>query len=60
MGLEDAVMPMLLVVSVKFFMKDAALYSFPIIGDMNSPKGAILDTFPGYVVGSPIGRFKYF
>ncbi|CAG0975810.1 hypothetical protein METP2_01665 [Methanosarcinales archaeon] len=51
---------MLLVVSVKFFVKDAALYLFPIIGDMNSPIGAILDTFPGYVVGSPIGRFKYF
>ena len=44
MGMEDAVMPVLLVVSVKFFVKDAALSSFPIRGDMNSP----------------IGRFKYF
>jgi presenilin-like A22 family membrane protease len=51
MGLGDAVMPTLLVVSANFFVKDATFYSFPIIGNMNLPAiGAILGTFLGFGV----------
>ena len=51
MGLGDAVMPTLLVVSANFFVKDATFYSFPIIGEMNLPAiGAILGTFLGFAV----------
>jgi presenilin-like A22 family membrane protease len=51
MGLGDAVIPTLLVVSANFFVKDASFYSFPIIGDMNLPAiGAILGTFLGFAV----------
>lgn len=51
MGLGDAVMPTLLVVSANFFVKDATFYSFPFIGDMNLPAiGAILGTFLGFAV----------
>jgi len=51
MGLGDAVMPTLLVVSANFFVKDADFYSFPIIGDIHLPSiGAILGTFLGFVV----------
>ncbi len=51
MGLGDAVMPTLLVVSANFFVKDAAFYSFPLIGEMNLPAiGGILGTFLGFAV----------
>ncbi|MCZ7402278.1 MAG: presenilin family intramembrane aspartyl protease [Candidatus Methanoperedens sp.] len=51
MGLGDAVMPTLLVVSANFFVKDAAYYSFQLIGNMNLPAiGAILGTFLGFAV----------
>ncbi len=51
MGLGDAVMPALLVVSANFFVKDAAFYSFPVIGGLNLPAiGAILGTFLGFAV----------
>ncbi len=51
MGLGDAVMPTLLVVSANFFLKDAASYSFPIIGAINIPAiGAIFGTFIGFSV----------
>jgi presenilin-like A22 family membrane protease len=51
MGLGDAVMPTLLVVSANFFVKGTTFYSFPLIGDMNLPAiGAILGTFLGFAV----------
>ena len=51
MGLGDAVMPTLLVVSANFFIKDAAYYSLPLIGAVNVPAiGAILGTFLGFSV----------
>ncbi|MCX9083975.1 MAG: presenilin family intramembrane aspartyl protease [Candidatus Methanoperedens sp.] len=51
MGLGDAVMPTLLVVSANFFIKDTTFYSIPIIGEMNLPAiGAILGTFLGFSV----------
>jgi presenilin-like A22 family membrane protease len=51
MGLGDAVMPTLLVVSANFFVKDAAFYYIPLIGEMNLPAiGAILGTFLGFAV----------
>jgi presenilin-like A22 family membrane protease len=53
MGLGDAVMPTLLVVSANFFVnvKDEFLYPFPLIGNMNLPAiGAILGTFLGFSV----------
>lgn len=51
MGLGDAVMPTLLVVSANFFVKDADFYSFPLIGEMNLPAiGGILGTFLGFAV----------
>lgn len=51
MGLGDAVMPTLLVVSANFFLKDAASYSFPLIGAINIPAiGAIIGTFIGFSV----------
>lgn len=51
MGLGDAVMPTLLVVSANFFVKDAAFYSVPIIGEINLPAiGGMLGTFLGFAV----------
>jgi presenilin-like A22 family membrane protease len=51
MGLGDAVMPTLLVVSANLFVKDTAFYYFPLIGEMNLPAiGAILGTFLGFTV----------
>lgn len=51
MGLGDAVMPTLLVVSANFFITDAAYYSLPLIGTINIPAlGAILGTFAGFSV----------
>jgi len=51
MGLGDAVMPTLLVVSANFFVTNTAYYSFPLIGEMNLPAiGAILGTFLGFAV----------
>ncbi|MCE8423572.1 MAG: hypothetical protein J5U17_09165 [Candidatus Methanoperedens sp.] len=50
MGLGDAVMPTLLVVSANFFVKTRA-YSFPLIGAINIPAiGAIIGTFLGFSV----------
>ncbi len=50
MGLGDAVMPTLLVVSANFFVK-ANLYNLPFIGGVNLPAiGAILGTFLGFAV----------
>lgn len=51
MGLGDAVMPTLLVVSANFFKTGATYYSFPLIGAVNIPAiGAILGTFLGFSV----------
>jgi presenilin-like A22 family membrane protease len=51
MGLGDAVMPTLLVVSANFFIKGAPYYSLPLIGAVNIPAiGAILGTFLGFSV----------
>ena len=51
MGLGDAVMPTLLVVSANVFVTDTSFYSFPLIGDINLPAiGAILGTFLGFLV----------
>ena len=48
MGLGDAVMPTLLVVSANFFVK-AAYYTVPFIGEINIPAiGAIIGTFIGF------------
>lgn len=50
MGLGDAVMPTLLVVSANFFVK-AASFTVPFIGSINLPAlGAIVGTFVGYAV----------
>jgi presenilin-like A22 family membrane protease len=50
MGLGDAVMPTLLVVSANFFVK-AASYTLPIVGPVNIPAiGAIIGTFAGFSV----------
>ncbi len=50
MGLGDAVMPTLLVVSANFFVK-AASYTLPLIGPVNIPAiGAIIGTFAGFSV----------
>ncbi len=50
MGLGDAVMPALLVVSANFFVK-AGSYSLPLIGAVNVPAiGAILGTLLGFAV----------
>ena len=50
MGLGDAVMPTLLVVSANFFVK-AGSYDLPLIGAVNIPAiGAILGTFLGFAV----------
>ena len=50
MGLGDAVMPTLLVVSANFFVK-AGSYSLPLIGAVNIPAiGAMLGTFLGFAV----------
>ena len=50
MGLGDAVMPTILVVSANYFVK-AASYTFPLIGAVNIPAlGAMLGTFAGFAV----------
>ncbi len=50
MGLGDAVMPTLLVVSANFFVK-ANSYDIPLIGAINIPAiGAIIGTFVGFAV----------
>lgn len=50
MGLGDAVMPSLLVVSANFFVK-AGSYTLPLIGNVNIPAiGAIIGTFTGFSV----------
>lgn len=50
MGLGDAVMPTILVVSANFFVK-AAYYTLPLIGPVNIPAiGAIIGTFIGFSV----------
>ncbi len=50
MGLGDAVMPTLLVVSANFFV-NAASYTLPLIGPVNIPAlGAMLGTFAGFAV----------
>ncbi len=50
MGLGDAVMPTLLVVSANFFVK-AASYTLPLVGPVNIPAiGAIIGTFVGFSV----------
>jgi presenilin-like A22 family membrane protease len=50
MGLGDAVMPTLLVVSANFFVKSNS-YDIPLIGAVNIPAiGAILGTFIGFAV----------
>ena len=50
MGLGDAVMPTILVVSAIFF-SDAAKYTLPILGAINIPAiGAIIGTFVGFSV----------
>ena len=50
MGLGDAVMPTLLVVSANFFVQ-ASSYSVPFIGSINLPAlGAIVGTFVGFTV----------
>lgn len=50
MGLGDAVMPTLLVVSANFFVQ-ASSYSVPFIGSINLPAlGAIIGTFVGFAV----------
>lgn len=51
MGLGDAVMPTLLVVSANFFITGTTYYSLPLIGAINIPAiGAILGTFLGFSV----------
>ena len=51
MGLGDAVMPTLLVVSANFFITETTYYSLPLIGAINIPAiGAILGTFLGFSV----------
>ncbi len=50
MGLGDAVMPTLLVVSANFFVK-ANTYTVPIIGAVNIPAiGAMIGTFAGFAI----------
>ena len=50
MGLGDAVMPTLLVVSANFFVK-STYYDIPFVGSMNIPAlGAIAGTFAGFAV----------
>jgi len=50
MGLGDAVMPTLLVVSANFFVQ-ASSFTVPFIGSINLPAlGAIVGTFVGYAV----------
>jgi len=50
MGLGDAVMPTLLVVSANFFVK-AASFNVPFIGSINLPAlGAMVGTFVGFAV----------
>jgi len=51
MGLGDAVMPTLLVVSANVFITETSFYSIPLIGAVNIPAiGAILGTFLGFLV----------
>lgn len=50
MGLGDAVMPTILVISANTFVK-ASYYTFPLIGAVNMPAlGAMLGTFVGFSV----------
>lgn len=50
MGLGDAVMPTILVVSANYFVKTAS-YTLPLIGTVNIPAiGAIIGTFVGFAV----------
>lgn len=50
MGLGDAVMPTILVISANTFVK-ASYYTFPLIGAVNMPAlGAVLGTFAGFAV----------
>lgn len=50
MGLGDAVMPTILVISANTFVK-ASYYTFPLIGAVNMPAlGAMLGTFVGFAV----------
>ncbi len=50
MGLGDAVMPTILVISANTFVK-ASYYTFPLIGAVNVPAlGAMLGTFLGFAV----------
>ncbi len=49
MGLGDAVMPTLMVVSANFFVTQVRYFSIPLIGAVNIPAiGAILGTFAGF------------
>jgi presenilin-like A22 family membrane protease len=51
MGLGDAVMPTLLVVSANVFVQGAGSYNVPLAGVMNIPAiGAIVGTFAGFTV----------
>lgn len=51
MGLGDAVMPTLLVVSANVFVQGAGSYILPFVGEMNIPAiGAIVGTFLGFTV----------
>ncbi len=51
MGLGDAVMPTLLVVSANVFVQGAGSYNVPLVGVMNIPAiGAIVGTFAGFTV----------
>lgn len=51
MGLGDAVMPTLLVVSANVFVQGAGSYTVPLVGEMNIPAiGAIVGTFVGFTV----------
>lgn len=51
MGLGDAVMPTLLVVSANVFVQGAGSYTVPLVGEMNIPAiGAIVGTFVGFAV----------
>jgi len=51
MGLGDAVMPTLLVVSANVFVQGAGSFNVPLVGEMNIPAlGAIVGTFVGFTV----------
>lgn len=51
MGLGDAVMPTILVISANTFVKEAGYYTLPLLGAINIPAiGAMLGTFVGFSV----------